>query len=318
MDRENFPQELERIRPAKKAFSSRYRHHSNISGIGVGVKKGEKGEEIAIVVTLKKDLPMHLLPPEDRIPDSFMGFPVIVKVTGEFIQHQDFNRYRPAPGGCAISPYNMPASYGTLGCWVDGSQIGETIGKMYLITNYHVLPRGTARVLQPGSYQPHNANYDIVSTPGNTVAVWWKGVRNNQADVAVAKPAGCSNPEGPTEQILDIGIPTFFRAAFVGQQVRKRGARTLLTNGEVILIDYDADIEGQLFDDQILVERRPPSAVWGLRGDSGSIVIETEGNTNWVVGLHHADTEDGIWGVASHWGQVVNALNQTVPHMVDI
>lgn len=166
MDRERFLQESERIIPAKKAFSARYRHNPNVSGVGIGVKKGDKGEEIAIRVFLKKDLPANMVPPEDRIPESFMGFPVIVEVTGEFLKLQDINRYRPAPGGCAVSPYNMPAGYGTLGCWASGEEIGENPSEMHLITNYHVLPRATTRVLQPGSYQPHDGGYDIVFNLG--------------------------------------------------------------------------------------------------------------------------------------------------------
>lgn len=100
--------------------------------------------------------------------------------------------------------------------------------------------------------------------------------------------------------------------------MRKRGATSLLTNGRVVDIWFEVEVDSHWFDDQIHIMVRAPSVAWILPGDSGSIVIETVGNTHWVVGLNHAGTQDGIWGVANHWAQIVNALNQTVPHMVEL
>jgi hypothetical protein len=85
MDRETFLQEAQRIRPAKEAFSAKYLGTPNVSSIGIGVKQECNGEVIAIKVGLVESIHPWTLPPEDRLPETFMGFPVDYYVTGKIV-----------------------------------------------------------------------------------------------------------------------------------------------------------------------------------------------------------------------------------------
>ena len=81
-DEEVFSRESERIAPIVRAFTDKYSSNPYLSSIGTGVRRGPEGDEIAIVVGFKKNLP-DKLPDEHKIPQSFMGVPVVTVGTEE-------------------------------------------------------------------------------------------------------------------------------------------------------------------------------------------------------------------------------------------
>jgi hypothetical protein len=85
MDRETQLQEVQRILPAKEAFSAKYLGTPNISSIGIGKTQECNAEVIVIKVGLVESIPPWTLPPEDRLTESFMGFRVDYHVTGKIV-----------------------------------------------------------------------------------------------------------------------------------------------------------------------------------------------------------------------------------------
>ena len=136
------------------------------------------------------------------------------------------------------------------------------------------------------------------------------GVVPNRVDGAIGalSPGMSFNRE-----ICSIGTITGTATAFEGMAVQKHGRTTGFTEGSVTDAAYDAlvgmdhadpSIVG-LFADQLRVERRAPHAVFGLGGDSGSLVLDAERR---AVGLYFAGPESGLYGIANPIAEVLTAL----------
>jgi hypothetical protein len=94
--------------------------------------------------------------------------------------------------------------------------------------------------------------------------------------------------------------------------VRKRGRTTGLTYGKVdsvslsVSIDYGDGIGVKILTNQIgITPDTPQNAMFGKKGDSGSVVVD---DNRKVVGLYFAGDDDG-YGVANPIAAVLAALN---------
>jgi hypothetical protein len=58
---------------------------SNVLGVGVGLRErgGQRGEQVALVVLVRRKLPAADLAPKDVIPSEIDGVPVDVQEVGE-------------------------------------------------------------------------------------------------------------------------------------------------------------------------------------------------------------------------------------------
>lgn len=160
------------IRAEKSAFTAAYlrarEHFSEIPGVdGVGVGHREAGgkftSHVVITVFVNRKIPDEDLPPEQRIPATFEGFPVDVRVTPHStLQHcENVKHYEEGiRGGIQIEVDGAGGLVGTLGCIVrKRNERGRE--NVHLLTCRHVLHAGSARagstVYQPSVSGAHEA-----------------------------------------------------------------------------------------------------------------------------------------------------------------
>lgn len=97
-------------------------------------------------------------------------------------------------------------------------------------------------------------------------------------------------------------------------RVRKHGRTTGLTEGRISDLTYDVLVGMDhmdptivaLFEDQIRIEQVAPHPAFGLGGDSGSLVVTSDGNR--AVGLYFAGPEGGAYGIANPIDEVLAKL----------
>ena len=77
--------QTEKIRAIRRAYEAELMSKANVVGVGVGFQQqgGERTGEMALVVMVKKKVPLEQLAPEDVIPASLEGVPVDVQEVGE-------------------------------------------------------------------------------------------------------------------------------------------------------------------------------------------------------------------------------------------
>ena len=77
--------QTEKIRAIRRAYEAELMSKANVVGVGVGFQQqgGERTGELALVVMVKKKVPLEQLAPEDVIPSSLEGVPVDVQEVGE-------------------------------------------------------------------------------------------------------------------------------------------------------------------------------------------------------------------------------------------
>jgi hypothetical protein len=75
----------EKIKAVKDAHQSELMSKPNVVGVGVGLreKAGQLTQEVALVVMVRKKVPLETLGAKDRIPAQLGGVPVDVQEVGE-------------------------------------------------------------------------------------------------------------------------------------------------------------------------------------------------------------------------------------------
>lgn len=266
---------------------------------------GLKTDRIAIRVGVREKVPLDQLKKKDIIPGRIQGVETDVFQTEEISALVDRKaRHRPSPGGVSIGHPNVTA----------GTQ-SKTVKKAairYILGNKHVLaPDGASmgdQIWQPGSYDgggsadtiAHLSNFIPIHfiddsgclIPGYIGKILIFFVRLlervtgihvlstliNKVDCAIARPI---IDEDVSDEILEIGKPTGYGEAKVGDKVKKSGRTTGLTWGDVIATDGVSNVhygsnKVAVFADQIIVTAMSEG------GDSGSAVLKED---NKVVGL---------------------------------
>ena len=287
---------------AKRQNEFRLLRMRNVVAVGVGFKTvgSVQTDEIAVVVSVVKKLPLIQLPESARVPSVLGGVQTDVVETGPIVALQNpTDKMRPARPGVSIGHYQITA--GTLGCLVQRN------GQVFILSNNHVLANSNNAqlgdaILQPG---PHDGgtSADQIGTLEQFIPVGF-GISagcgcspfafllrllglakpminepgNNTVDCAIAKPlsADLVNPD-----ILNIGIPSGVGTATLGTPVQKSGRTTGLTTDQITQVDVTVSVSYgganiAVFKNQLM------AGPMSQGGDSGSAVLDMNKQ---VVGL---------------------------------
>jgi hypothetical protein len=77
--------QTEKIRLVRRTYEDELMSKANVVGVGLGYRQrgGERTDELALVVMVKKKVPEAMLAPGDIIPTTLEGVPVDVQEVGE-------------------------------------------------------------------------------------------------------------------------------------------------------------------------------------------------------------------------------------------
>lgn len=288
----------------------------NVVACGVGYKKvdGRKTDELCVVVSVQKKLPVAQIIPSDIIPQAIGSVKTDVQETGiiRALQSRTNKWFRPVP--CGVSCGHVDITAGTLGCLV------ERDGVLFILSNNHVLANtNKARlgdaILQPGpvdggtlddriavleKFVPINFNPGSSDCPiangierllnvgakllGSSYRVTAHQSGPNLVDAAIARPLWDFLVE---KRILEIGEPQGTTMGALGMKVQKSGRTTGLTKGQIIQIDVTARVS--YGDSKLAIfEKQFMAGAMSAGGDSGSAVLD-EGKS--VIGLLFAGSD---------------------------
>ncbi|HEY6171513.1 MAG TPA: hypothetical protein VIX80_04550 [Candidatus Kapabacteria bacterium] len=197
---------------------------------------------------------------------------------------------------------------GTLGCVVSDN----ANGKMYILSNNHVLARENKaaigeRIDQPGRFETNCVQTGQIAKLSKFVTITMRRNADNLVDAAIAE----FTATGFTSQMALGAAYTPTAApvnAFINQSVKKVGRTTGLTNGIVsavnvkVNVQYSKGVAG--FAGQFYITPGTFSAA----GDSGSLIVDD--NTNNPVGLLFAGGNTGTF--ANGITNVLNAFNVSI------
>lgn len=286
-------------------------------GLGYKVRGTEQTDELSLVVSVVRKMPVTELAPRDLVPQAVDGFPTDVVETGlirAYLPPFDPKaRHRPAMPGVSIGHYRITA--GTFGLLV---QRGD---ELYILSNNHVLANSNDAHIGDAIWQPAPLDQgtpdDCIATlaefepldfgeqPGqcaiaqtvaqilnalarlagstHRLAAVQKTPGENLMDAALARVVA---PELVEAAIGDIGLPTGVGEPTLGLPLQKVGRTTGYTQGSVqqINVTVNVDYQGKMarFTDQIIAGQMSSP------GDSGSAILDMERR---AVGLLFAGSE---------------------------
>lgn len=288
----------------------------NVVACGVGYKEvnGHRTDELCVVVSVQKKLPVAQIVPGNIIPQTLGSVKTDVQETGTIraLQSRADKWFRPVPCGVSIGHIDITA--GTLGCLV------ERGGELFILSNNHVLANtNKARIgdaiLQPGpvdggtlddriavleDFIPINFNPGSPDCPlakgierllnvgakllGSSYRVMAQQAGRNLVDAAIARPLSEMMVE---KRILEIGEPQGVAVGNLGMKVQKSGRTTGLTKGQIIQVDVTARVS--YGDSKLAIfEKQFMAGAMSAGGDSGSAVPDDK---NAVVGLLFAGSD---------------------------
>ena len=240
--------------------------------VGVGLKQsgGEFSDQVALFVYVSEKRPAREVPEAELVPPEFGGY-----VT-DVVEHRptlasDEAPYDPLRGGIQISRENTPVisgPRGTLGAIVRSRQDGRQL----LLTCAHVVESRNLRIYQPQQ-----------GLPGATVVGTALDLRDEGSpvivDCAVIEPNSTRGIQKTVEGIGPVkGVSTALPP--LGEVVKKRGARTLLTEGFVAR--YVPGAGGAVVSALEISGAVPLVSLFAGKGDSGSVLLNT---SDQVIGL---------------------------------
>ncbi|NLM97937.1 MAG: hypothetical protein GX175_10095 [Halanaerobiaceae bacterium] len=296
----------------------------NVIGVGFGYKerKGRTTEEEALIVLVKKKVPVSKISKKEIIPQRVQEYKTDVIEIGEVVFHQDrTKKLRPARPGVSIGHYKVSA--GTFGAVVRDKKTGTPL----ILSNNHVLANisngidNRARkgdpILQPGTYDDGRTPGDIIGylerfvpihssegRPDCGVAIsiekavnfflhlfrnnynfrLFKDGETNLVDCAVAKTAG----DGLiASKMIEIGDVLGVTEPEINMEVKKSGRSSGLTKGRIVAIEATLTVnmnetDTAVFEDQFI------TTPLSKPGDSGSLILDMNNN---AVGLLFAGSE---------------------------
>jgi hypothetical protein len=283
----------------------------NINGFAITMKRvaGKKTDQPAIVFYVNRKLSLRNLPVQNRIPQQ-MNIPwehaedgvleVITDVQAVRFEAFGFTtEERPCPGGFSIGHAEL-GGCGTLGCLIKDKLTPDV---PVILSNNHVLANtneATAGdpILQPGPCVD-GGEYpdDQIATLTRFYPIVFEAGVYNLIDAAIATPLEPWT-DFVAHRIHEVGdnIPTTTRDITVddlGAFVRKSGRTTEHTTGYVDAVNFTGGVKYGLFQvayftNQIVIEQVLPEEDISARGDSGSAVLDRDGN---LIGLLFAGSE---------------------------
>lgn len=322
--------EVEQIKQIKEKYKEEFFAKANVVAVGIGFKYigSKKTNELSIVVSVSRKVAKNDLAKQDLVPEKIDDIKTDVVETGliRAITYDPTEKFRPAPGGVSIGHKDVTA--GTLGitvlhqessphepdesyCSIFGFALvwpiskGIEVGKVYILSNNHVLANSNKAELgdpiyQPGPYDGGGPN-DTIALLSSFIPIKFNG-EPNKVDCALAEPVNLSDVA--EWEILEIGKISGTAEAQLGMNVRKYGRTTQLTIDQIIQIHATADViypDGQIarFEDQIF------TGIMSSGGDSGSLLVEQYGQR--AVGLLFAGSS--VITVFNRIADVEEALN---------
>ena len=276
-------------------------------GIGYGykVKDGKLTDIPAIIVYVKKKLPISVLSVNEIIPVSVEGLPTDVQEIKTVDALSYTERKRPVPGGYSVGHSMITA--GSIGL-----PLVDSKGVKCLLSNSHVLSpywKGEVKIddpiLQPGPVDGGQST-DVVaflhswipmSDGDNTIDCALARVIEGQIDWRI---------EGISNVYEKVGIPV------LGQIIQKVGRTTGFTKGRIttigamVYVRY-TDTMTLLFIEQLEITPLD-SNPYLLGGDSGSVALSEDGLE--ALGLNFAG--GGGIGYANPMTLVQQALGFTI------
>lgn len=253
---------------------------------GKKVVGGVETDRTAIRVGVTEKVPLAQLAKKDMIPKKIKGRETDIFQTEEIkaLAVDRKSKLRPAPGGCSIGHYAITA--GTLG------MIVKKRGVRHILSNNHILANSNDAEIGDQAWQPGKADggspADTIGLLADFVPIRFTGEINcpilnfiarlfrlhitsspiNKVDCAIARPV---DDGYVSDEILEMGKPTGFGEAKIGDKVKKSGRTSAVTEGEVIATDGVSNVSygsrTAVFEDQIV------ATAMSQGGDSGSAVL---------------------------------------------
>ncbi|TEU10363.1 MAG: hypothetical protein E3J21_26545 [Anaerolineales bacterium] len=310
--------DVERARQVKQQYVNTLLAKRNVVACGVGYKEsgGVMTDELCVVVSVEKKVPLAQLTEADMVPQAVDDVKTDVLETGLITAWQaPTQKWRPAPGGVSIGHINITA--GTLGCLVLKG------GELFILSNNHVLADSNLGkkgdpIIQPGKHDGGTladkiatleefVRIDFGTSPttcstakaveellnaiakgigsGHRMMSYQESEGENRVDAALARPLSLDLVE---RRILNIGVPKGSRKATLGTNVKKSGRTTGFTTGRITQIDATVQVSygsagTATFTDQFV------AGGMSSGGDSGSAVLDEE---DYVVGLLFAGSQN--------------------------
>lgn len=281
--------------------------HKYIVGIGFKEKGGRFLDGLAIFVYVPEKKPPNEIPSAELIPSVFHGFLTDV-VEFRPLLISDNTYHQTLRGGIQINRISQGLTSkppGTLGAIVRSRVNGEHL----LLTCAHVV-KNTGEsdaqaigkeIFQPAQGEPHARIIGSVSDIKDV------GMPLH-LDCAVIKP-NCSY----LKEIVDIGpvkgVNPWDTAHTLGRKMKKRGSRTLLTEGTMTRFIPGATPQ---FVSAFEITTSTPGTAFAGRGDSGSVVLnENDEVEGLLFSIPNEDIAPGLGsrGLAMPIKNVQEALN---------
>lgn len=314
--REELIRQQERLLEVYESVKDPLAGYPNVVSIGIGIKEtdGQLTEEGCIKIIVSEKKSEADLEPNQVIPKEIEGVKTDIIFRKKKILLAsctvDLGNYRPIKGGIRINNIRNGSGHprsGTLGCLAKLDSDNSWV----ILSNHHVL------------YGDSGQDGDEIGQPWvgcccccrtNVIAVNLD--KDLSLDCAIAKVKDDIAIENNILEIMNIegnGVTIPIN----GERVRKRGATTGLTSGEITYIDPSTK--------EITINPRPSGGpandpggctnyrsgvnVFAYHGDSGSAIVN---NDNEVVALLYSVSEDYSQGFANDIIRVQASLGITI------
>ena len=234
------------------------------------------------------------------LPPVLDGVPVTVRVTGLIMALSDpTQRQRPAPAGFSVGHPAVTA--GTI-----GARVRDALGRVYILSNNHVLANSNGAVVGDPAYQPGpfdgGTAADQIATLTDFQTITFGSTGNNTMDAAIALSSiDVLDNAVPSDDGYGMPSATMYGdvdgdgvfddpSALLGLHVQKYGRTTRLTHGEITGVNATVTVcyavsgftctKSARFVDQLIIS---PGGFSG-GGDSGSLIVTDDADLN-PVGL---------------------------------
>lgn len=252
--------------------------YPQLTGASIGIIKKNGVESVGLRFKVERKVSLESLEPHQVLPEHFRGFKVDVVQGHAKIQVQAERKTGSNPRVLSdvLQPGHSIGDYkrtGTLG----GVLVNKKTGRVYGLTNNHVLPREGDKVFHPGY-----ADMEKGRGVGRTIKTTNSGIDAALFDLEATfrnTPVGQETPLKPhgEAKLLDV--------------VMKMGRTTMLTYGKVVgfgkvRLGYDNGMQNiSAIEIRPLQDGNPNNEEISKGGDSGSFWTLKDGT---VIGLHFA------------------------------
>jgi len=285
-----------RLIPDLRAAITAQRHHTDALLAIPGV--------VGTAVTVDPDGHPGLLLLLERtgitgLPVMLEGIPVTQRVTGRLMARSDpTQRQRPAPMGFSVGHPAITA--GTI-----GARVRDALGRVYILSNNHVLANSNGASLGDPEYQPGpfdgGTAADQIATLSDFQVISFASNGANTIDAAIAlSNTSVLDNATPADDGYSMPNSTIFgdangdglfddRNALLGLNVQKYGRTTRLTHGQITGINATVTIcyavsgftctKTARYVDQLIIT----PGTFSNGGDSGSLIVTDDTNLNAVA-----------------------------------